>query len=130
MPPVPLPRRMFAGGRIQFLKPIRIGEKARRTGRVTDRVAKRGRAGQLVFASVRQEIEGEDGLALVEEQDIVCREHPRTPTARLASEPPAALEAEQQRTVLPDEAMLFRYSALLFNAHRIDRKSPRLNSSH
>src|SRR3546814_5946722 len=110
---------MVAGGRIQFLKPIRIGEKARRTGRVTDLVAKRGRSGQLVFASVRQAIEGEDGLALVEEQDIVYREHPRTPTARLTSEPPAALEAEQQRIVLPDEAMLFRYSALLFNAHRL-----------
>src|SRR3546814_12307569 len=74
MPPVPLPRRMFAGGRIQFLKPIRIGEKARRTGRVTDLVAKRGRSGQLVFASVRREIEAEDGLAPVEEQDIVYRE--------------------------------------------------------
>src|SRR3546814_4547634 len=68
MPPVPLPRRMFAGGRIQFLKSIRIGEKAKRTGRVTDLVAKQGRSGQLVFASVRQEIKGEGGLALVEER--------------------------------------------------------------
>lgn len=119
MPPVPLPRRMYAGGRVQFLKPIRIGEKATRTGRVTDLVAKQGRSGQLVFASVRQEIEGEDGLALVEEQDIVYREHPRNPAAPLAPGPSAALTAEHERTFLPDEAMLFRYSALLFNAHRI-----------
>jgi 3-methylfumaryl-CoA hydratase len=119
MPPVPLPRRMFAGGRIQFLKPIRIGEKAKRTGLVTDLVAKQGRSGQLVFASVRQEIEGEDGLALIEEQDIVYREHPGTTTPASTAEPRAPLAATHQRSFLPDEAMLFRYSALLFNAHRI-----------
>src|SRR3546814_17527716 len=77
MPPVPLPRRMFAGGRIQFLRPIRIGEKARRTGRVTDLVAKLGRSGQLVFASVSQEITDEDGPALVEENSDKRREGKR-----------------------------------------------------
>src|SRR3546814_867030 len=101
MPPVPLPRRMFAGGRIQFLKPIRIGEKARRTGRVTDLVAKRGRSGQLVFASVRQEIEGEDGPARVAEPANVYRDHPRTPTARLSSQPPAAAAREHARPAPP-----------------------------
>src|SRR3546814_16894040 len=99
---------MFAGGRIQFLKSIRIGEKAKRTGRVTDLVAKQGRSGQLVFASVRQEIEGEDGLALVEEQDIVYRAHPRTPAAPFASvppapRPPAPPAAAPQTSFLPAE---------------------------
>src|SRR3546814_17688613 len=124
MPPVPLPRRMFAGGRIQFLRPIRIGEKARRTGRVTDLVAKRARSGQLVFPSVRQEIEGEDGLALVQEPDIVYREHPRTPTARVPSVPPAALEAEQPRLGLPADAQLFRSPARLSNAHPTPHTRP------
>lgn len=119
MPPVPLPRRMFAGGRTQFIKPIRIGEFARRTGRVTDLVAKQGRSGRLVFASVRQEIEGSNGLALIEEQDIVYREPP-APHAPPSAEPrSASREAERRRVYMPDDAMLFRYSALIFNAHRI-----------
>ena len=120
MPPVPLPRRMFAGGRTQFLKPLRVGEAARRTGRVTDLVAKQGRSGQLVFASVRQEIEGSEGLALIEEQDIVYREPP-APGTSASGETRAAprRKAERSRVYLPDDAMLFRYSALIFNAHRI-----------
>lgn len=119
MPPVPLPRRMFAGGRTQFLKPLRVGEFARRTGRVTDLVAKEGRSGRLVFASVRQEIEGSDGLALIEEQDIVYREPPQATGAgsQTGETPPRA--AQHRRDYLPDDAMLFRYSALIFNAHRI-----------
>jgi 3-methylfumaryl-CoA hydratase len=124
MPPVPLPRRMFAGGRTRFLKPIRVGETARRTARVTDLVAKQGRSGRLVFASVRQEIEGENGLALVEEQDIVYREQPRRAARRAAGQNAGQAqstpqEGERSRTYLPDDAMLFRYSALIFNAHRI-----------
>lgn len=119
MPPVPLPRRMFAGGRTRFLKPLRVGEVARRTGRVTDLVAKQGRSGQLVFASVRQEIEGEDGLALIEEQDIVYREPPSATAAAPSVPSEAPREGKHSRRYLPDDAMLFRYSALIFNAHRI-----------
>jgi 3-methylfumaryl-CoA hydratase len=120
MPPVPLPRRMFAGGRTRFLKPLRIGEAARRVGRVTDLQAKQGRSGRLVFASVRQEITGEDGLALIEEQDIVYREPPGAATTSSVdadSGPPR--QGQYSRSYLPDDAMLFRYSALIFNAHRI-----------
>lgn len=119
MPPVPLPRRMFAGGRTQFLKPIRVGEMARRTGRITDLVAKQGRTGRLVFVSVRQEIEGRDGLALVEEQDIVYRDPPAPGTPAASGQRPAPRAPEHSRAYLPDDAMLFRYSALIFNAHRI-----------
>src|SRR3546814_15117335 len=97
------------------------------------------RFSDLVYARDRHEAEGGGGVALGEEQDIVYREHPRTPAAPLASGPPAPRpsaprEAEHRQRFLPDEAMVFRYSALLFNAHRIhydrDRKSTRLNSSH
>lgn len=119
MPPVPLPRRMFAGGRTQFLKPIRVGQTARRTGRVTDLVAKQGRSGQLVFVSVRQEIEGSEGLALVEEQDIVYREPPAPGASTASGKEREPRQAEHSRLYLPDDAMLFRYSALIFNAHRI-----------
>lgn len=119
MPPVPLPRRMFAGGRTQFLKPLRIGEVARRTGRVTELVAKEGRSGRLVFASVRQEIEGSDGLALIEEQDIVYREPPQAAAQASPTGGAPPRTAEYSREYLPDDAMLFRYSALIFNAHRI-----------
>lgn len=123
MPPVPLPRRMYAGGRIQFLKPIRIGDAARRTGRITDIVAKEGRSGQLVFVSVRQEITGPDGLALIEEQDIVYRERPSASAAMPEGGTPPR-DAEHTRTYHPNEAMLFRYSALIFNAHRIHFDRP------
>lgn len=119
MPPVPLPRRMFAGGRTQFLKPIRVGEIARRTGRITDLVAKQGRSGRLVFVSVRQEIEGSEGLALIEEQNIVYREPPEPGAPAASGERPAPREPEHSRVYLPGDALLFRYSALIFNAHRI-----------
>lgn len=123
MPLVPLPRRMYAGGRIQFLKPIRIGEMARRTGRITDIIAKDGRSGKLVFVSVRQEIEGPDGLALIEDQDIVYRERPTASAAMPVGGPPLH-KAEHSLTYHPNEAMLFRYSALIFNAHRIHFDRP------
>lgn len=119
MPPVPLPRRMFAGGRTRFLQPLRVGERARRVGRVTDLQAKQGRSGRLVFASVRQEIEGEDGLALVEEQDIVYREPSGAAAPAAAAESGPPRQSQHSRIYLPDDAMLFRYSALIFNAHRI-----------
>src|SRR5690606_19572260 len=85
LPPVPLPRRMFAGARITFLQSLTIGTEARRTGRVTNITAKRGRTGPLTFVQVRQEIEGSAGLALVEEQDIVYRTHPSPDTSDLRS---------------------------------------------
>jgi len=119
MPPVLLPRRMFAGGCTQFLKPIKVGETARRRAQVTDLVAKQGRSGRLVFVSVRQEIEGSEGLALVEEQDIVYREPPAPGAPAASGNQPVPREPERSRVYSPDDAMLFRYSALIFNAHRI-----------
>ncbi|MBV8459119.1 MAG: MaoC family dehydratase N-terminal domain-containing protein, partial [Acetobacteraceae bacterium] len=74
LPPVPLPRRMWAGGRFVFHQPLRVNEAIRRTSIVADVTYKEGRTGPLVFVLVRHEIAGENGLALVEEQDIVYRE--------------------------------------------------------
>lgn len=123
MPPVTLPRRMFAGARISFLRPLRVNQNARRRGVIEDIKAKRGRSGDLVFVKIRQKIAVEGELALVEEQDIVYREAPR-PGAPQAALCPPPRAPEHSRTYYPDEAMLFRYSALIFNAHRIHFDRP------
>ena len=73
LPPVPLPRRMWAGSRIQWHRPLTVGAAATRQSRIVSVKAKRGRAGDLVFVVVRHEISVADGLALTEEHDIVYR---------------------------------------------------------
>lgn len=118
LPPVPLPRRMWAGGRLTFHRPLRVGEAVRRTSTVVDVSHKTGRTGPLVFVLVRHDVAGEDGTALVEEHDIVYRDAPRldepAPAAR-----PAPKAAVWRRDITPDPVLLFRYSALTFNGHRI-----------
>jgi 3-methylfumaryl-CoA hydratase len=123
LPPVPLPRRMWAGGRFTFHKPIGLEEKIARTSTVADVTVKQGRAGALCFVLVRHEVHGESGLALTEEHDIVYRDAPAP------NEPPPAPKAAPSdgvwhRDIVPDPVLLFRYSALTFNGHRIhyDRK--------
>ena len=118
LPPVTLPRRMWAGGRLQFLAPLHIGDAVRRTSRIADISAKQGKTGPLVFVRVRHEIGSGDTIALTEEHDIVYREAPQGGAA--AEAPPAAPGGEQfARTITPDPVLLFRYSALTFNGHRI-----------
>jgi len=118
LPPVDLPRRMWAGGRINFLTPLRVGDEARRVSTIADVSHKEGRSGELVFVLVRHEIIGPGGPAIVEEHDIVYRaaadpDAPPRPARR------APAEAVWRRTIEPDPVLLFRYSALIFNAHRI-----------
>ena len=116
LPPVPLPRRMWAGGRLEFVRPICVGETVSRTSRIANVRYKKGRTGELVFVLVRHEISGANGLALTEEHDIVYRDVASAP----APEPPAAAaDAAFARTIQPDDVLLFRYSALTFNGHRI-----------
>lgn len=122
LPPVPLPRRMWAGSRLEFLLPLRLGDSVSRTSRVTDVYGKQGRTGPLVFVRVRHEIASSAGLALVEEQDIVYRDRPEPGQAsapRGISDVPA-----WARQVQPDAPLLFRYSALTFNGHRIHYDRP------
>lgn len=118
LPPVPLPRRMWAGGRFSFLRPLSIGETATRRSTITNVTEKSGKSGDMVFVTVRHDIDGENGPALREEHDIVYRALP-DPDADLppAPTPPAAPEVSE--TVTPSMPLLFRYSALTFNAHRI-----------
>jgi 3-methylfumaryl-CoA hydratase len=115
LPPVDLPRRMWAGGRLEFHAPLRIGERITRTSRITDVRFKEGRTGPLVFVLVRHEIAGAAGVAITEEHDIVYRGHSGAASLRR----PAPADAPWERAVHPDDVLLFRYSALTFNGHRI-----------
>jgi 3-methylfumaryl-CoA hydratase len=118
LPPVPLPRRMWAGGRFEFHRPLRVGETFTRTSRIVDIQQKEGRTGTLVFVVVRHEIGNAEGIALTEEQDLVYRANakPGDPTP---APQPAPSGAAWERVVQPDDVLLFRYSALTFNGHRI-----------
>jgi 3-methylfumaryl-CoA hydratase len=118
LPPVPLPRRMWAGGRLQFNVALQVGETVTRESRIADVTIKQGRSGALVFVSVHHAIRGARGLALTEEHDIVYREHPK-PDAPVQAPQAAAQDEDFAREIVPDPVLLFRYSALTFNGHRI-----------
>jgi 3-methylfumaryl-CoA hydratase len=119
LPPVPLPRRMWAGGRLAFERPLRIGEAMRRISTIRSVESKTGKSGPLVFVTVRHEIFGSFGGALSEEHDIVYREAQRPGEAAQGNPRPARADEIWRRDVRPDEVLLFRYSALTFNGHRI-----------
>ena len=123
LPPVPLPRRMFAGGRFHFHDPVRIGEDVRREGEVIAVESKQGRSGALVFVTIRYQIFGPRGLAIEEFNDIVYREPPSGPAA-IAPMTIDVADMPWQRVITPDPVMLFRYSALTFNGHRIHYDHP------
>jgi len=118
LPPVSLPRRMFAGGRFEYRQPLKVGDPIARTSRIMDVSGKQGRSGTLVFVTVRHEIAGTAGVAMTEEHDIVYLENPRAGAP--APKPQAARTDEAfSREIAPDPVLLFRYSALTFNSHRI-----------
>lgn len=118
LPPVPLPRRMWAGSRLEFHAPITLGSELRRVSRVKDVTFKEGRSGPLVFLTVSHRIECAGEHAISEEHDLVFRENPR-PGAPPAATQAAPESAQWSRTIHPDDVLLFRYSALTFNPHRI-----------
>ncbi len=123
LPPVPLPRRMWAGGRLDFHHPLRLGDEISRTSRIVGVDIKHGRSGALVFVTVRHEVHNAQGLAIAEEHDIVYRDAPATDAV---PPPPVAAPADEtfSRLITPDPVLLFRYSALTFNGHRIHYDRP------
>jgi 3-methylfumaryl-CoA hydratase len=125
LPPVPLPRRMWAGSQFEFRSPVRVGDAVARTSTIDDVTSKEGRTGQLVFVKVRHELRcnGASDAAIVEFHDIVYREA-KKPGDIEPPPQPAPTSAAWQREIVPDDVLLFRYSALTFNGHRIhyDRK--------
>ena len=123
LPPVPLPRRMFAGKRTTFHAPLLVGDEIRRESVIQSVAPKQGRTGQMVFVTVKTEIYSPRGLAITEEQDIVYREEP-DPNAPPPPPQRAPGEPVWKRSVTPDSVMLFRYSALTGNGHRIHYDHP------
>ena len=121
-PPVPLPRRMWAGSRLSFLQPLTVGADIEQQSTVISVDAKKGRSGQLVFVLVRHETRSNGELAIIEEQDIVYREPPET--ASVTAPPLAPADAQWEREIIPTDMLLFRYSALTFNTHRIHYSLP------
>jgi 3-methylfumaryl-CoA hydratase len=120
LPPVPLPRRMWAGGELEFFEPLRVGDEMARTSRISDVTMKSGSTGLLCFVSVEHLITTPRGTAIRERQDIVYRDmspgaQPSAP-AKPAAPPPSAQHRESH---MADPVLLFRYSALTFNGHRI-----------
>jgi 3-methylfumaryl-CoA hydratase len=120
LPPVPLPRRMWAGSDFEFIEPLCVGDTLRRTSTIVGVQEKSGRSGPLVFVRVRHDISrnGSAQVALREHHDIVYRDAP-SPDEPAPRPVAAPLESAWSRRVVPDEVLLFRYSALTFNGHRI-----------
>jgi len=124
LPPVPLPRRMWAGGRLSFIRPLLLGEAVSRVSTILKVEAKSGRSGNLVFVTVRHELSGPQGVAIEEEQDIVYRDPAPGPAAPPPSADSAIPAAPWRHEIEPDPVLLFRYSALTMNSHRIHYDLP------
>lgn len=124
LPPVQLPRRMWAGGRLEWNgdNPLTVGEAARRISRIKSISEKQGRSGPLVFVTVLHEVHNQAGLCVSEEQDIVYKDAPQSGDPEPV--PVTVAPGAWRRELVPDEVMLFRYSALTFNSHRIHYDRP------
>ena len=124
LPPVPLPRRMWAGSRFSFDgEPVRIGDTIRRTSEIKSVEPKKGSTGSMVFVTVKHTISGPQGVSFIEEHDIVYREAAK-PGEKPKDPRPAPSDATWTRTIVPDPVLLFRFSALTFNGHRIHYDQP------
>ncbi len=123
LPPVALPRRMWAGGRLRFLRPLLLGERVERRSRVLAVEEKEGRSGSLVRVTVQHSVAGEGSAAVEEEQDLIYREAPKSDAPR-PDPPRLPAELDWRESFLPDAVVLFRFSALTFNGHRIHYDQP------
>ncbi len=118
LPPVPLPSRMWAGGEVVHHQSFTPNAPVTRISTVNDVVAKKGKSGDLVFVTVGSEYYSDDRLCITERQDLVFRNHSTLNKPANAIATPNAT-ATRQDTLTPDPVLLFRYSALTFNSHRI-----------
>lgn len=118
LPPVALPQRMWAGGRIEFKRVLKVGESLKRDSEIIAVESKQGKTGSLVFVTVRHTVSSAGEIAVIEEHDIVYREAGKTgePPPQGRPSPP---RAAWRRELVAGPVMLFRFSALIFNAHRI-----------
>ncbi|MEY4022950.1 MAG: hypothetical protein RI960_1962, partial [Pseudomonadota bacterium] len=118
LPPVELPRRMWAGGRLKFDSDLPVTSEAKRVSQIKAIDVKNGNSGRLAFVTVAHEIGTHGKVSIYEEHDIVYRDNPQ-PGAAPAAAKAAPTDAAWSRTITPDPVLLFRYSALTFNGHRI-----------
>jgi len=129
LPPIPLPRRMWAGSRFSFDgEPLCIGEAITRLSRIKSVEPKAGSSGEMVFVTVEHTVSGPRGVSFVEEHDIVYREAAK-PGEQPKAHRPAPTDATWTRKVVPDPVLLFRFSALTFNGHRIHYDQPYVTGS-
>jgi len=119
LPPIPYPRRMFAGARLQLHRPLVIGTPAQREARIGNVVMKSGKSGRLAFVTVSNRFLQQGSLCVEEEQDIVYREPGGRVEAPASAAWPPVPAGSWTRLLQPDTRLLFRFSALTFNAHRI-----------
>ncbi|MFM2372173.1 MAG: hypothetical protein RIS85_1895 [Pseudomonadota bacterium] len=128
LPPVPLPRRMWAGSKVEFFSPLHVGEAVERVSTIAAITEKHGGSGALVFVDIAHETHGQSGLCLREVQSVVYRDAapagaaPVPPVVGDGAFDPAPWAAH--RVMTPTEPLLLRYSALTFNAHRIHYDLP------
>jgi 3-methylfumaryl-CoA hydratase len=119
LPPIPYPRRMFAGARLQWHRPLLIGTPAERQASISDVVLKSGKSGSLAFVTVGLRFIQNGTLCIEEQQDIVYREPSGPVSAPVAALWPTLPAGSWASMLQPDSRLLFRFSALTFNAHRI-----------
>ena len=119
LPPVPLPRRMWAGGELQFFDAMRVGDEVKRHSRISDVTMKTGSTGVLCFVAVEHEITTPRGMAIRERHDIVYRDMSSAAPSAPAKAPAPPPAAQHRESHMADPVLLFRYSALTFNGHRI-----------
>ncbi|MCB2074581.1 MAG: MaoC family dehydratase N-terminal domain-containing protein [Novosphingobium sp.] len=124
LPPVALPRRMWAGGRLRFENPLRFGDEVTRTSTILKVQEKSGKSGQLVFVTVEHKLAVSGETAVIEEQDLVYREAAAPGSITGPSGEGPQPQSTWHRTIFPDEVLLFRYSALTMNGHRIHYDLP------
>lgn len=124
LPPIELPRRMWAGSRIRYLADLPVGQPATRHSRISNVVNKTGKRGALWFVTVEHTTLHNDTVCIQEEQDIVYREATPPGAAAPATPPRYEETAQWGRDFTPDTTLLFRYSALTFNGHRIHYDQP------
>ena len=121
LPPIQLPFRMWAGGRLRFLGTLSLGDAVQRRSTIASVRSRKGRSGPLVFVTVRHEIANEKGVAIEEEQDLVYRDISQSSGVQ-TNPPPEPVEWSE--TFMADPVTLFRFSALTFNSHRIHYDHP------
>lgn len=125
LPPIPLPRRMWASSKVDFLRAIAVGDTIKRVSTIADIVEKQGGSGHLVFVHIDHETTAQDEIAVKERQTVVYRAPSSEPAIMRPADAELGFDDWQfHHSLTPSETLLFRYSALTFNSHRIHYDAP------